>query len=264
MKKIFEFSSPDLDDLAKKYNIERPKIEKMLLTAQSTLEPVRKVFQVVEDGNPQIIQVTRNGVGPLVTADGPVWQYDFILNDRWEKYSVLVSAKIDLETFQPIFDLNEELHIRTDSGCETGQIFNDMTCDCLEQLRIGSSEVAKNQGILIYIPNQDGRGMGLPFKLATLFLQEGLGVDTVESASLLASGGLIDVRTYSGVIAIMKFFEVPVSVRLNFHSNNPHKREVFKSNGYSITTQTNVIVEPNSHTERHLNAKKKHLGHELE
>ena len=232
MNKIFEFSSPNLDDLAKKYNIERLKIEKMLESAQSTLEPIRKVFQVIEDSIPQIIQVTRNGVGPLVTKDGPVWQYDFILNDRWEKYSVLISGKMDIKTFQPIFNLDEELHIRIDSGCETGQIFNDMTCDCLDQLNIGSSEIAKNQGILIHIPNQDGRGMGLPFKLATLYLQEGLGLDTVESASLLASGGVIDVRTYAGVIAIMKFFEIPVEAKLNFHSNNPHKREVFEANGY--------------------------------
>lgn len=103
--------------------------------------------------------------------------------------------------------------------------------------------------------------MGLTFKLATLWLQDVLGVNTVESATLLAPGGVIDVRTYAGVICILKFFGISKNCEINLATNNPKKAEVFAENGYAVVDYTPIIVEPNEHTEMHLKAKQKHLGH---
>jgi GTP cyclohydrolase II len=117
------------------------------------------------------------------------------------------------------------------------------------------------EGMLINIPLQDGRGMGLTFKLATLWIQDVLGVNTVESASMLAPGGVIDTRTYSGIICILKFFGIPTTCRINLATNNPKKAEVFAENGYTVANYFPVVIEPNEHTKSHLQAKQDHLGH---
>ncbi len=111
------------------------------------------------------------------------------------------------------------------------------------------------------IPHQDGRGMGISFKLATLWLQDTLGVDTVESASILAPGGVIDVRTYAGVVGILRFFGIPESSIINLASNNPKKAKVFEENGYKIGDFVPIVIEPTEHTQKHLKAKQDKLGH---
>ena len=79
--------------------------------------------------------------------------------------------------------------------------------------------------MIINVPAQDGRGMGISFKLATLWLQDTLGVDTVESASMIAPGGVIDIRTYSGIIGILKFLIFPKPVLLISQVIIQRKRE---------------------------------------
>ena len=115
--------------------------------------------------------------------------------------------------------------------------------------------------MVINIPRQDGRGMGLTFKLATLWIQDVLQVNTVESATLLAPGGVIDVRTYSGVVCILRFFGVLENCKINLATNSPDKARVFAENGYTIDGYTPIVIEPNEHTKIHLKAKQKHLGH---
>ena len=115
--------------------------------------------------------------------------------------------------------------------------------------------------MIISIPIQDGRGMGLTFKLATLWAQDVLKLNTVESAALLAPGGVIDIRTYSGVICILKFFGISVACTINLATNNPKKAEIFSENGYSITKYVPIVIKPNHYTEKHLLAKQMHLGH---
>lgn len=104
--------------------------------------------------------------------------------------------------------------------------------------------------------------MGLTFKLATLWIQDELKVHTVESASLLAPGGVIDVRTYAGVVCILKFFGVPPSCVINLATNNPEKAGVFAENGYAVAKDlVPIVVQPTEYTAHHLQAKEKHLNH---
>ena len=94
-----------------------------------------------------------------------------------------------------------------------------------------------------------------------MWLQDELKLDTVESASVLAPGGVIDVRTYAGVIAILKFFEIPVTCQINLATNNPKKAEIFKDNSYVAGDFEPIVVPPTADTLRHLLAKQQHLGH---
>jgi GTP cyclohydrolase II len=144
-------------------------------------------------------------------------------------------------------------------------MFGDLTCECRDQLNRAIELICGiGEGIIVNIPFQDGRGMGLPFKLATLTLQDLLGVNTVESASMLALDSVIDVRTYAGVVGILKFFQIPTSCKIDLATNNPEKLRVFVENGYTIGERHYISVEPTRLTEHHLNAKHDHLGHIFE
>jgi GTP cyclohydrolase II len=104
--------------------------------------------------------------------------------------------------------------------------------------------------------------MGLTFKLATLWIQDSLGVNTVESASLLSPGGIIDVRTYSGIICILKFFRILRNCEISLATNNSEKARIFAENGYRVIGYTPIVIKPNRHTRIHLKAKQEYLGHE--
>lgn len=223
---------------------------------------------VIENGELRYYTVERRGLGPLRPRNyhddtnlGVFWEFTFHVDDEWRKYTALVKADINPDSFMPVFKNPDQLIVRTDSGCETGQVFGDQTCECCDQLRLALATIAEaGEGLIIHIPRQDGRGMGLPFKLATLWAQEVLKVNTVESASLLAPGGIIDVRTYAGVVAILKFFGVPETCRISLATNNPKKTAVFHENDY-LTDYLPVVVAPTEHTAAHLLAKQNHLGH---
>lgn len=253
---------PSITDICKKANMSVEEVNAFLDLLKRSMEPFSKRISAVENGTKRYYAVERRGVGILKTEHGKFWQYSFAIDDQWEKYSVIIKAELDKNLLVPVFNNKDQLVLRTDSGCETGQVFGDLTCECHGQLHLALKTLEKiGEGMLINIPRQDGRGMGLTFKLATLWIQDVLGVNTVESATLLAPDGVIDIRTYSGVICILKFFGIPKTCRINLATNNSEKAEVFAENGYTVTDYIPIVIEPNEHTEIHLRAKQDHLGH---
>ena len=141
-------------------------------------------------------------------------------------------------------------------------MFGDRTCECREQLALALETIGDaGEGMVINIPRQDGRGLGLPFKLATLWLQTLLKMNTVEAAEAITPDGVIDARTYGGVIGILKFFGIPTTMKINLATNNVHKARVFDENGYSVEGYTPVVIPPTEHTSHHLYAKQEHMGH---
>lgn len=255
----------DFDDIARRNGMSRELLDEFAKRVQEGMLPKAQRIAVIENGERRYYLVERRGVGPIMTPYGTFWMFDFSIDDQWDKYTVIVKAELDNGTFHPVFKDKTKLILRTDSGCETGQMFGDLTCECGDQLRLAMEAIQHaGEGMIINIPRQDGRGMGLPFKLGTLWLQEALGVNTVESASMLAPNGVIDVRTYSGVIAILRYFGIPKSCEINLATNNPKKALVFKENGYKLNDAfTPIIAEPTDFTRAHLAAKEKHLGHHL-
>jgi 3,4-dihydroxy 2-butanone 4-phosphate synthase/GTP cyclohydrolase II len=192
---------------------------------------------------------------------------------------ILVKCSALNENWMPVFS-SKKLLMRIDSGCETGQLFGDNTCECKEQLHKAMEMIAeRGEGVIIHIPRQDGRGMGLPFKLATLTIQSRLGYDTVRAARYLkelisrklsnvvsskiginCNDDIFDIRTYCGVVATLKYFEVPTTI-LQLATNNPEKTRLLYENGYTIEELIPVKIQPNEHTKHHLAAKQKFLGH---
>lgn len=235
--------------------------ERLVAQAIESMIPKGKQVHVSENGQTRFFIITRQGVGLILTDYGEFHQFDFVVDDQWGKYSVLFYGELDVN-LMPVFKQSDLLLMRIDSGCETGQVFGDRTCECREQLALAVRRVAeRREGLIINIPRQDGRGLGLPFKLATLRLQAKLRMNTVEAAHAIAPDGVIDVRTYGGVIAILKYFNVPSAVKINLATNNPHKAGVFLENGYIVEDYTPILIPPTDLTRNHLQAKQEHLGH---
>lgn len=255
---------PDVDllEIANRNRMTIEEVQAVLNQAIKAMTTDMKRISVKDGGKVHWYSVERVGVGKIKTPFGTFWQYAFDINDAWEHYNVIVKVDELDENFRPVFKNKKHLVIRIDSGCGTGQLFHDLSCDCREQLEKAMAKIEEvGEGIIVHIPRQDGRGMSIGFKLSTLTLQEDLGVDTVESASMLAPGGVVDVRTYSGVVAIIQFLGIPTSCKIDLATNNPKKAIIFEDNGYEIAEMIPIIIPPNEHTIRHLKAKQEHMGH---
>ncbi len=251
----------DLEEIALRNRISLDDVKQVIANIRKGMKPVHKQFSIKENGTERQYKVIRQGVGSLNTPFGLFWQFDFFVNDRWKKYSVVVGGKLAAD-LSPEFGNPDKILLRIDSGCESGQKFGDITCDCRDQLLFSMQKIAEHgEGLVINIPHQDGRGMGNHFKLATLSLQEQLRLTTVEAASVLTDARRIDKRTYAGVVAILRFLRISQKHDISLMSNNPYKLNVFEENGYRAVTLMPVVIPPSHHTLRHLESKQLYLGH---
>jgi 3,4-dihydroxy 2-butanone 4-phosphate synthase/GTP cyclohydrolase II len=226
----------------------------------NSINPISRNFKLRINGKSTVYKVTRMGVGHLETKHGVFLLYHFDVNDNWKEYNVLVKSETGKD-FQPLFK-NEPIHIRIDSGCLTGHIFDDQTCECRAQLYKSMKEINElGEGVIVCIPKQDGRGMGIPFKLATLSLQHCLDYDTVKAAKAVAKSDIIDKRDYFGAIAVLKFFGIHEGVKIDLFTNNPSKIKAFELNNYLPVERHKLVIRATKFTKKHLFAKQKYLGH---
>ena len=145
--------------------------------------------------------------------------------------------------------------LRVHDQCATSEIFGSLKCDCKDQLDNALDKIQKEEGIVIYLP-QEGRGIGIANKIAAYAVQE-LGIDTVDANRLL--GLPDDVREYSAVKFILDDLDIK-SVRLL--TNNPRKIEHLESLGIKVTERIPCIVDCRSHhSQRYLDTKVERMNH---
>jgi GTP cyclohydrolase II len=248
-----------IQKLSKKYAIRLNKLIEVLFDAEISRKEITKDISI----SGKNYNVKKIGIGPIVTPYGRFYQITFEINDKWKNYYVIAKAGLDKKTMLPIFDNAKPIFLRIDSGCSTGQLFGDLTCDCKEQLNLAMKVLGETeQGLIVHIPHQDGRGKGIDFKLATLYLQEQLGVDTTESFALLERDSSIhgmDSRDYEGAIAILRFLGATSNILMG--TNNPKKLAALQSNKIKIIKPKPMVICPTKFTLHHLKAKKEILGH---
>lgn len=150
---------------------------------------------------------------------------------------------------------NEPL-VRVHSECLTGDVFGSTRCDCGEQLHHAQRLIQKTgQGLILYLKNHEGRGIGLTNKIHAYALQD-QGMDTVEAN--VALGLPVDARTYESAADMLRYFEIN-SIRLL--SNNQEKRTALQTLGITINQQVPLLTTPTVENLKYLQTKSIKLGH---
>ena len=154
---------------------------------------------------------------------------------------------------------DEPVLVRAHSQCLTGDTFASSRCDCGEQLRTAMETIEKEgKGVILYILNHEGRGIGLTNKIKAYAIQD-QGVDTVEANKRL--GFKPDQRDYGIGAQILVSLGVK---KLRLLSNNPRKFIGLTGYGLEIIERVPIEIPPNTVNREYLKAKKEKMGHILE
>jgi len=154
---------------------------------------------------------------------------------------------------------DEPTLVRAHSQCLTGDTFGSSRCDCGEQLRRSMEMIEKEgRGVVLYILNHEGRGIGLANKIRAYALQD-KGADTYEANRKL--GFKPDQRDYGIGAQILVALGVR---RLRLITNNPRKFVGLTGYGLEIVERVPLEVEPNACNLRYLKTKKEKMGHILD
>ena len=148
--------------------------------------------------------------------------------------------------------------VRVHSGCVTGDIFQSLRCDCYPQLQAAVERILTSPvGVLIYLPYQEGRGIGLVNKIRAYALQD-QGYDTVDAN--VAIGAPIEARDYDLAAHILFDLGYP---EIHLLTNNPAKVVALRAEGVDVSEQLPLIVKPSSYNKRYLATKKERMAHKL-
>jgi 3,4-dihydroxy 2-butanone 4-phosphate synthase / GTP cyclohydrolase II len=153
----------------------------------------------------------------------------------------------------------EPVLVRAHSQCLTGDTFGSARCDCGDQLRASMQMIEKEgRGVVLYILNHEGRGIGLANKIRAYAMQD-QGADTVEANRRL--GFKPDQRDYGIGAQILVALGAR---RLRLLTNNPRKFVGLAGYGLEIVERVALEVPPNACNLRYLKTTKEKMGHILD
>ena len=148
--------------------------------------------------------------------------------------------------------------VRVHSECLTGDALGSRRCDCGAQLQQSLRQISDSgDGVLIYLRNHEGRGLGLANKICAYALQD-QGLDTVQANHAL--GFPEDQRDYGVAAQILRALGVNA---VNLLSNNPRKAAGLRANGVAVQREIPLLIPANPDNAAYLATKRDKLGHSL-
>jgi len=181
-------------------------------------------------------------------------------NDIWKIYYLIYRKK----PAQQLQSQNPTI-IRLDSGCVSGQIYDDLSCDCLDQLHTALKTIIQkkeNNSIIIHIPCHDGRGFGTAPKAETEIYKQGMEgrvyntqekLDTIQAAELLyGKNNIYDIRFFDEAALILRDLNIK---NIKLLTDNVLKVNTFKK--YDINVIRKKTKTDKQSCIEHIDAKKR-------
>lgn len=187
--------------------------------------------------------------GPILLKMGKFWSIAaHIENGKWGTHFILISPNL-----KDIIDRGE-CFIRLDSGCFSG-VLGDTTCDCVEQLKIAQEMALEKGGVIVHIPEQDGRGWR-EYKMANQRIMHETKLDTITTAvKFYGREEIIDIRTFDEAALILKALGFPKNYKFDLGTKNPKKTNALMKAGFSVATQAIEAKNKSKNLDRNLKAK---------
>jgi 3,4-dihydroxy 2-butanone 4-phosphate synthase/GTP cyclohydrolase II len=149
--------------------------------------------------------------------------------------------------------------VRVHSGCVTGDILGSRRCDCGSQLAVALAKVQEaGCGVVVYIPEHEGRGIGLANKIKAYHLQE-CGMDTVEANEAL--GFPPDLRDYGLGAQVLADLGL---TKMRLMTNNPKKFSAMGGYGLEVVERVPLECPTDEHNLRYLLTKRDKMGHMIQ
>jgi 3,4-dihydroxy 2-butanone 4-phosphate synthase/GTP cyclohydrolase II len=150
---------------------------------------------------------------------------------------------------------DQKVLLRIHSECLTGDVLGSLRCDCGSQLARAMELIElKGSGLVIYLRDQEGRGIGLSEKIRAYELQD-QGLDTVEAN--LALGHDIDERDFADAVEILRELEIN---NVTLLTNNPIKLQTLLEAGITASAE-DLHGEINKFNAKYIETKRERLGH---
>jgi len=224
---------PDLELFSKKYAV-----------------PIITVEEIVK------YRVQTDSLVELVSeAHLPTRWGDFTIKafiDRIQQETHIALTQGDLGGEEPIL-------VRVHSQCLTGDTFGSLRCDCGKQLQTAMEMISREKrGVLLYLLNQEGRGIGLTSKIKAYKLQE-QGLDTIQANVKL--GFKADQRDYGIGAQILRHLGLK---KLRLITNNPAKYIALAGYGLEISERVSLEIAPGKDNLDYMKTKKEKMGHLLD
>ncbi|MGL1901556.1 MAG: bifunctional 3,4-dihydroxy-2-butanone-4-phosphate synthase/GTP cyclohydrolase II [Fibrobacterales bacterium] len=194
------------------------------------------------------ILVVREAAPIIPTKYGSFQAYAYIDKTTGAEHLAMVNGDISADV---------PINVRVHSECLTGDVLGSRRCDCGEQLDYAMKYVAEHGGVVLYLRNHEGRGIGLANKMKAYELQE-QGFDTVDAN--LELGFASDLRCYGIGAQILADIGV---CKMNLLTNNPEKVSGLKGFHLEVVSRIPIEIPRNPENEQYLKVKRDRMGHVL-
>ena len=237
---------PDLEEFSRKYNIPIVTIEDLLRHQVQTAD---------------WLEASREARFPNRFADPGrrEWRIQSFRNRLTGAEHVLIATEGHGHLQGPVQEPQPAPLVRIHSECLTGDALGSGRCDCGSQLQNSIRQISESAsgGAIVYLKNQEGRGIGLWNKIEAYALQDE-GKDTLDAN--LALGFAADERHYRDAVRILLMKGMS---RIRILTNNPSKIAELRELGITIEERVPIETEVTPHNEQYLKTKRARFHHDL-